>query len=73
MRTWEKDIKLDLQKNGIGAWTGLAHDVNKWKALVKTVIYLGFHRMSGICCLAEELSAFQEGIYPVELVTLDQK
>lgn len=49
MRTWENNIKLDLYKDRIGAGTGLAHDVNKWKALVKTVIYLGFHRMNGIC------------------------
>ena len=55
MRTWENNIKLDLQKYRTGAWTGLAHDVNKWKALVKTVIYLEFHRMSGICCLAQLL------------------
>jgi len=57
----------------MGTWIGLVHDVNKWKALVKTVIYLGFHRMSGICCLAEKLLASQEGIYRVELVTLNQK
>jgi hypothetical protein len=41
MRTWENNIKLDLQKNRMRVWTGLAHNVNKWKALVKTVIYLG--------------------------------
>ena len=44
-----------------GGWksmysTGLAQDTNRRWALVNEVTF-GFHKMRGICCLAEELLA----------------
>jgi hypothetical protein len=39
---WEDNIKMDLQEVGIGGmdWIGLAHDMNRWRALVNTVMNL---------------------------------
>jgi hypothetical protein len=36
---WENNIKMDLQEvgGGRGDWTVLAHDTDRWRALVGTV------------------------------------
>jgi predicted small integral membrane protein len=44
------NIKIDLGKIGFWDvdWVDLAQDRNWWRALVKSVIYSGFHKMRGI-------------------------
>jgi hypothetical protein len=41
-RTWEDNIKMDLQEVGWGGmdWIDLAQDRDRWRALVNTVISL---------------------------------
>jgi hypothetical protein len=41
-RTWEDNIKMDLQEVGCGsmAWIELAQDRNSWRALMKAVMNL---------------------------------
>jgi hypothetical protein len=43
------NIKMDLEEVGWGAmdWNGLAQDGNKWRALVKVVMNLQFHKVLG--------------------------
>ena len=42
-RRWEDNIKLDLQEvgRGCGDWMGLAQDMDRWRALVSTVMNFG--------------------------------
>ena len=42
-RTWEDNIKMDLQEvgTGCGDWVGLAQDRDRWRALVSTVMNFG--------------------------------
>ena len=42
-------------------WIDLAHDRDKWRAVVNTVMN-GFRKIRGISWLAEELLAFQVGL-----------
>jgi hypothetical protein len=37
---WEDNIKMDLQEVGCGGmdWTELAHDTDRWRALVNAVM-----------------------------------
>jgi hypothetical protein len=43
--TWGRDnIRIDL---GEVDWIGLAKDRNRWRALLKSVLYFGFHEMLG--------------------------
>lgn len=42
MLKWTLKIELDLE------WTELAHERDKWLAVVDTVINLGFHKLLGI-------------------------
>jgi hypothetical protein len=46
---WEDNIKLDLREIGIdGAnWTQLAQDRVQWRAFVKTVMNVRFHKIAG--------------------------
>jgi hypothetical protein len=46
---WKDNIKVDLREIGwCGmAWIHLAQDGNQWKARVKMVMNLGFHKMLG--------------------------
>ena len=39
-RSWEDNIKMDLQEvgRGCGDWMELAHDRDRWQALVRTVM-----------------------------------
>ena len=41
-RRWEDNIKMDLQEvgRGCGDWMELAHDRDRWRALVSTVMNL---------------------------------
>ena len=40
-RRWEDNIKMDLQKVGVGGdWMELAQDRDRWRALVNTVMNL---------------------------------
>jgi hypothetical protein len=41
-RRWEDNIMMDLQEVGCGGvdWIGLAHDRNRWRAIVNAVINL---------------------------------
>jgi hypothetical protein len=50
MRRWEDNIKMDLQEVGWGGmdWINLAQDRDRWRALVNSVMSLGFHKMCGI-------------------------
>jgi len=38
-RRWEDNIKMDLREvGGVGDWMELAHDRDRWRALVNTVM-----------------------------------
>jgi len=41
-RRWEDNIKMDLQEMGCGGmdWIDLAHDMDRWRALVSAVMNL---------------------------------
>ena len=47
----------------------LAQDTDRCRGVVNVEMNFGFHNMRGISWLAEELSASQEGICPIELVS----
>ena len=42
-RRWKDNIKMDLEEmeRGCGDWTGLAQDMDRWRALVSTVMNFG--------------------------------
>jgi hypothetical protein len=46
---WEEIIKMDLREISWGGmdWIDLVQDRNQWRALVNTVMSLGFHKMLG--------------------------
>jgi hypothetical protein len=48
-RRWVDNIRIDLGEVGWGDvdWVGLAKDRNRWRALVNSVLNLGFHEMLG--------------------------
>jgi hypothetical protein len=43
------NIRMDLGEVGWGGvdWIGLARDTNRWRALVNSVLNLGFHEVLG--------------------------
>ena len=49
-RRWEDNIKMDLQEveGGCGYWMELVQDMDRWRALVSTVMNLGVPKMRGI-------------------------
>ena len=49
-RRWEDNIRMDLQevRGGCGVWMGLAHDRDRWRALVSTVMNIRVPKMRGI-------------------------
>ena len=49
-RSWEENIKMDLQEvgEGCGDWMELAQDRDRWRALVSTVRKLRVPKMRGI-------------------------
>ena len=49
-RRWEDNIKMDLQEveGGCGDWMEVAHDRDRWRALVSTVMNLRVPKMRGI-------------------------
>jgi len=50
-RTWEDNIKMDLQEvgGGCGDWMELVQDRDRWRELVSTVMNLRVKKMRGIC------------------------
>ena len=48
-RRWEDNIKMDLQEvgGGFGDWMELAQDMDRWRALVSTVMNLGVPKSAG--------------------------
>jgi hypothetical protein len=48
-RRWVDNIKMDLREIGCDGvdWIDMAQDREQWKALVNTVLNLGFHEMLG--------------------------
>jgi hypothetical protein len=46
---WVDNIRMDLREIGWGGmdWSELAQDRDQWRALVYTVMTLGFHKMLG--------------------------
>jgi hypothetical protein len=48
-RGWVNNIRMDLGEVGWGDvdWIGLAQDRNRWRALVNSLLNLGFHEMLG--------------------------
>jgi trehalose-6-phosphate synthase len=48
-RSLVNNINMDFGEIGWGSmdWIGLAQDRHQWKALVKAVIILGFHKILG--------------------------
>jgi hypothetical protein len=46
---WVENIKRDLGEVGWGDvdWIGLAQDRNRWRAVVNSVLKLGFYKMLG--------------------------
>jgi hypothetical protein len=45
---WENNIKMDLQKLDLGAWTGSSWLRDRWGTLVNKVMNIRFHKMWGI-------------------------
>lgn len=50
-------------------WIALAQDRNRHRAFVNAEMNVGFHKMSGISWLAENLSGFVKGICLMDLVS----
>jgi hypothetical protein len=48
-RRWVDNVRMDLGEMGWGDvdWIGLANDRNRWRALVNSVLNLGFHEILG--------------------------
>jgi hypothetical protein len=68
-RRWVENIKMYLREIGLGGmdWIQLAQDRDKSRALVKSVMKLGFHKMLGNSRVAERLAASQEGLSSMKL------
>ena len=49
-RRWEDSIKMDLLEvgGGCGDWMEFAQDIDRWRALVRTVMNLHVPKMRGI-------------------------
>jgi hypothetical protein len=49
-RRWTNNIKMHLREIGWDGtdWIDLAQDRDQWRALVNTIMNLGFHKMLGI-------------------------
>jgi len=47
---WEDNIQMDLQevRGGCGDWMELAQDMDRWRALVSTVMNIRFPKMRRI-------------------------
>jgi hypothetical protein len=48
-------------------WIDLAHDRDRWRAVVNVVMNLGVHKMRGVSWLAEDLLASEQGLCSLEL------
>jgi hypothetical protein len=56
-RWWMDNFKMDLiwiGRDGLD-WIGLAQDRYRWRALVKAIMNLGFHKILGNCRVAAQL------------------
>jgi hypothetical protein len=58
-RRWVDNIKMDLLDVDWGGvdWIGLAQDRDRWRALVNSVMNLGFHKRLGNYRVATQLVA----------------
>jgi hypothetical protein len=55
-------LKWILERYDGMVWTDLAQDRDQWRALVKTAMNFGFHKMLGSSRVAAQLAASQEGL-----------
>jgi hypothetical protein len=69
-RRWINNIKVDPLEIGLGVvdWSGLAQDRSRWRALVKAVMNLRFHKMLGNYRVAAHLVASRVVLSSTELV-----
>jgi hypothetical protein len=70
-RRWVDDIIMDLVEVGWGDmdWIGLAQDEDRWRALVKSVLNLGFHKMLGKHRVPKQLGISRTVLSSIELVS----
>ena len=72
-RTWgDNNNKIDpeeIELEGVD-WINFIQDVEKWRAVLNTIMKFGFHKMRVISWLAERLFVPQEGLCSMELIDL---
>jgi hypothetical protein len=64
------NIKMDFRERGWGGLnrTDLAQDRDQWRALVNTVMNLGFHKILSSSSVAVQLPASEAGLSSTKLV-----
>jgi hypothetical protein len=63
------NIRMDLGEIEFGGdWSHVIQDTDHWRAIVKTVINLGFHEMLGISRATAQLVVSREGLSSMEFV-----
>jgi hypothetical protein len=71
-RRWIDNIMINLLEIGLGVvdWIGLAQDRYSWRALVNSVMNLGFHKMLGNYRMAAQLVASRVVLSSTESIYL---